>query len=302
MFSKGEFIHAFRQFVKFILWAKRVQLHVFRLRLISQQDANGTLTDSRSDIHILHSLPCNPHRPVGSPFSVTDWSVCERNTRVLHDLSHLSPELKQSQQQTFRRFSYLFLLSFCLFSGKRHFSSSTAAKRQSGNVNSSLRYVITLRLSTTDRTMWGLYGIVRGMPLGELYRYCWFLGYFTNSGRTRGTHNLKTSFPNGFAHFIYNTTQQTQITVHILNNESPREIQMIPLNSISHRWPISVIRLDAVLTSRLVLVSPPAGSRPFTACSPGGISPVHVAQLLVCLKDTKWDRTTTHLRYCVALV
>ena len=51
------------------------------------------------------------------------------------------------------------------------------------------------------------------------------------------------------------------------------------------------IRLDAVLTSRLVLVFPPAGSCPFTARSPGGISPVHVARLLICLKDTKWDRT-----------
>ena len=30
---------------------------------------------------------------------------------------------------------------------------------------------------------------------------------------------------------------------------------------------------------------------PFTAHSPGRISCVHVARLLICLKDTKWDRT-----------
>ena len=48
-------------------------------------------------------------------------------------------------------------------------------------------------------------------------------------------------------------------------NEWPREIQMFPLNSIFHRWSTSVIRLDLVLTSRLVLVSNLVGSRQFTA-------------------------------------
>ena len=104
------------------------------------------------------------------------------------------------------------------------------------------------------------------MPLGELYRYCWFLGYFNNFSCTQEHIRWRLSLPDGFVHFI--NKQQTSNntgTIESLSNEWHREIQMFPLNSIFHGWSISVIKLDLVLTSRLILVSNPVGSRPFTA-------------------------------------
>ena len=104
---------------------------------------------------------------------------------------------------------------------------------------------------------------VHVMPLGELYRYCWFLGYFNIFHDMQGHITWKLLFQTDLHILLTNKTNID--TIESLSNEWPWEIQMFPLNSIFHGWPISVIRLDPVLTSRLVLVSNPAGSRPFTA-------------------------------------
>ena len=104
---------------------------------------------------------------------------------------------------------------------------------------------------------------VHVMPLGELYRFCWFLGYFDNFRDTQEHITWKLLFQMGLHILLTNKT--TIDTIKSLSNEWHWEIQMFPLNSIFHGWPISVIRLDPVLTSRLVLVSNPAGSHPLTA-------------------------------------
>ena len=104
---------------------------------------------------------------------------------------------------------------------------------------------------------------VHTMPLGELYRYCWFLGYFNNFRDTQEHITWKLLFQMDLHILLTNKTNID--TVESLSNEWHWEIQMFPLNSIFHGWPISVIRLDPVLISRLVLVSNPAGSHPCTA-------------------------------------
>ena len=104
------------------------------------------------------------------------------------------------------------------------------------------------------------------MPLGELYRYCWSLDYFNNFNCTQEYIRWRLLFQTDL--YILLTNNKTSNNTGIignLSNEWPQKIQMFPLNSICHGWPLSVIRLDLVLTSRLVPVSNSVGSHPFTA-------------------------------------
>ena len=92
-----------------------------------------------------------------------------------------------------------------------------------------------------------------------------FLGYFNNFHGTREHITWKLLFQTYLYILLINNKQSHTCTSNSLSNEWHREIQTLPLNNISHGWLISVIRLDPVLSSRLVLVSNPMGSRPFTA-------------------------------------
>ena len=137
--------------------------------------------------------------------------------------------------------------------------------------NNQLTYILTTANAEPDEGMLLVAGNVPGsceaflvdvhvMPLGELYRYCWFLGYFNNFHDMQEHITWKLLFQTDLHILLTNID-----TIESLSNEWHRKIQMFPLNSIFHGWPISVIRLDLVLTSRLILVSNPAGSRPLTA-------------------------------------
>ena len=76
-----------------------------------------------------------------------------------------------------------------------------------------------------------------------------------------------------------------------------REIRMLPLNSIFTDDRFQLLDLTWSSHPDSYWSSIPAGSHPFTARSPGRISPVHVAWLLICLKYTKWDHT--EVRVCL---
>ena len=55
------------------------------------------------------------------------------------------------------------------------------------------------------------------MPLGELYWYCWSPGLLQQLPWYARTHNMKTSFPNGFAHFINKQNKiKTQLQLKVL--------------------------------------------------------------------------------------